>query len=122
MRTIKGNNGPKSREKLQQEYDKYIESLFTDAYTRFVNPVGGREQVQYDRLGQQRSKDMPADMIPRYIQRYKEGETMPKRFGLPDSYEEGLKEYINAAEEKQRQERGSKGNPKLGAYEHMFVR
>jgi hypothetical protein len=47
---------------------------------------------------------------------------MPKHFGLPDSYEEGLKEYINAAEEKQRQERGSKGNPKLGAYEHIFVR
>ena len=123
MRTIKGNNGPKSREKLQQEYDKYIESLFANAYTRFVHPMGNpREQGWYDKLGQQRSKDMPPDMIPRYIQRYKEGQTMPKHFGLPDSYEEGLKEYTNAAEEKQRQERGSKGNPKLGPYEHMFVR
>ena len=122
MRTIKGNNGPESRGKLQQEYDRYIESLFMDAYSRFVNPVGGREQAWAHKLGQQRSKDMPPDMIPRYIQRYKEGESFPKHFGLPDSYEEGLKEYINAAEEEQRQERVSKGNPKLGAYEHIFVR
>jgi len=43
---------------------------------------------------------------------------MPEHFGLPDSYEEGLKEYINAAEEEQRQERGSKGNPKPGPFEY----